>query len=98
MEVQSLGWEYPLEEEMATHSSVLAEEMLWTEEYGGLQSTGHKESDMTEMDSWMTKLQHKPTLEIFPCLVLKKFMWHEYKIVPLLFSCTQENGHQKLTG
>ena len=51
MEVQSLGWEYPLEEETATHSSVLAEEMLWTEEYGGLQSTGHKESDMTEMDS-----------------------------------------------
>ena len=33
---------------MATHFSVLAEEMPWTEEYGGLQSTGRKESDVTE--------------------------------------------------
>ena len=40
--VQSLGWEDPLEEEVATHSSVLAEEMPWTEEYGGPQSMGHK--------------------------------------------------------
>ena len=38
--VQTLGQEYPLEEEMATHSSVLAWEILWTEEPGGLQSTG----------------------------------------------------------
>ena len=30
----------PLEEEMATHSSILARETLWTEERGGLQSTG----------------------------------------------------------
>ena len=36
--VQSLGWEYPLEEEMATHSSTLAWRILWTEEPGGLQS------------------------------------------------------------
>ena len=34
--VQTLGQEYPLEEEMATHSSVLAWEILWTEEPGGL--------------------------------------------------------------
>ena len=38
--VQTLGQEYPLEEEMATHSSVLAWEILWTEEPGGLQSMG----------------------------------------------------------
>ena len=38
--VQSLGWEYPLEEEMATHSSTLAWRILWTEEPGGLQSMG----------------------------------------------------------
>ena len=37
--VQSLGWEGPLEKEMATHSSVLAWEIPWTEEPGGLQST-----------------------------------------------------------
>ena len=35
---QSLGWEYPLEKEMATHSSILAWKILWTEEPGGLQS------------------------------------------------------------
>ena len=38
--VRSLGWEDPLEEEMATHSSILAWKILWTEEPGGLQSMG----------------------------------------------------------
>ena len=36
----SLGWEDPLEEGMATHSSVLAWRIPWTEEDGELQSTG----------------------------------------------------------
>ena len=40
MQVQSLGWEDPLEEEMATHSSILAWRIPWTEEPGGLQSVG----------------------------------------------------------
>ena len=38
--VQSLGWEDPLEKEMAVHSSVLAWRIPWTEEPGGLQSMG----------------------------------------------------------
>ena len=38
--VQSLGKEDPLEKAMATHSSTLAWEVPWTEEPGGLQSTG----------------------------------------------------------
>ena len=37
--VQSLGWEDPLEKEMATHSSTLAWKIPWTEEPGRLQST-----------------------------------------------------------
>ena len=37
--VRSLGWEDPLEKEMATHSSILAWRIPWTEEPGGLQST-----------------------------------------------------------
>ena len=37
--VQSLGWEDPLEKEMTTHSGILAWEILWIEEPGGLQST-----------------------------------------------------------
>ena len=36
--VQSLGWEDPLEEEMATYSNILAGKIPWTEEPGGLQS------------------------------------------------------------
>ena len=38
--VQSLGWEDPLEKEMATHSSILAWKISWREEPGGLQSMG----------------------------------------------------------
>ena len=40
MQVQSQGWEDPLKEGMATHSSVLAWRIPWTEEPGGLQSIG----------------------------------------------------------
>ena len=39
-QVRSLGLEDPLEEEMATHSSILAWEIPWTKEPGGLQSLG----------------------------------------------------------
>ena len=38
--VQSLGWEDPLEKEMATHSNILAGRIPWTEEPGKLQSIG----------------------------------------------------------
>ena len=40
MWVQSLAQEYPLKEEMATHSNILAWRIPWTEETGGLQSMG----------------------------------------------------------
>ena len=46
-QVRFLGQEDPLEKEMAIHSSILAWEIPWTEEPGGLQSTGSQESDMT---------------------------------------------------
>ena len=39
-QVRSLGWEDPLEKEMATHSSTLVWKMPWTEEHGRLQSMG----------------------------------------------------------
>ena len=38
------GWEDPLEKEMATHSSILAWEILWAEESGGVQFTGSQKS------------------------------------------------------
>ena len=40
MQVRSLGWEDPLEEEMATHSNILAWKIPWTEEPDALQSMG----------------------------------------------------------
>ena len=46
--VQSLGWEDPVEKEMATHSSILAWRIPWTEQPGSYSLGGHKESDMTE--------------------------------------------------
>ena len=49
--VQSLGWGDPLDKEMATHSSILAWENPQTEESGGLQPWGHRESDRTEWAS-----------------------------------------------
>ena len=49
MQVQSLGQEDPLEQQMATHSNVVFWKIPWTEEPGGLYSPwGHKELDTTE--------------------------------------------------
>ena len=47
-QVQSLGQEDPLEEEMTTHSNILIWEIPWTEEPGGYSPWGCKESDTTE--------------------------------------------------
>ena len=44
MWVQSLGLEEPLEEDMATHSSILAQTIPWTEEPSGLQSMGSQKT------------------------------------------------------
>ena len=46
--VQSLGWEDPLEEEMAAHSSILAWEIPWTGNLAGYSPWSHKKSDTTE--------------------------------------------------
>ena len=46
--VPSLGREDPMEEEMATHTSILSWRIPWTEEPGGLRSWGRRESDTTE--------------------------------------------------
>ena len=46
-QIQFLGWEDPLEKEMATHSRILAQEIPWTEQPGRLQSMGSQELDMS---------------------------------------------------
>ena len=64
--VWSLGWEDPLEKAMATHSSILAWRISWTEEPGGLQSLELQELDMTEQLtlSTLNDVEH-----LFICLV-----------------------------
>ena len=47
IQVQSPDQEDPMEKKMATHSSILASEIAWTEEPSGLQSMGSQESDTT---------------------------------------------------
>ena len=64
MQVWSLGWEDPLEEEMATHSSILAWSIPWTEEPGGLPTihrvakVGHNWA--TKLTQWVQSYQEKP--------------------------------------
>ena len=63
MQVQSLGREDPLEEEMATQSSILAWEIPQTEEPGRLQSmrsqrVGHGRSELAHMQAHMYKRMH----------------------------------------
>ena len=54
-QVRSLGWEDPLEKEMATHSSVLAWRIPWMEEPGRPQSTGSR--DRTELNIFLVHLE-----------------------------------------
>ena len=62
--VRSLGWEDPLEKEMAIHSSILAWRIPWTEDPGGLESMGSQELDTTEQ-------LHTSTCRFFVCLFSK---------------------------
>ena len=59
--VQSLGWEDPLGKGIATHSSILAWRIPWTEDPGGLQSMGSKRvrytERLTQQQSFMPQLQ-----------------------------------------
>ena len=56
--IKSLGWEDPLEKDMAIHSSIPAWRIQWTEEPGGLQSTGSQELDTTEVTEHGTKYEN----------------------------------------
>ena len=69
MQVPSLGWEDSLEEEMATHSSILAWEIPWIGEPGELQSMGsQKESNPTQ-----TKQQQQHSVDIC-CILCNHFL------------------------
>ena len=72
MWVRSLGWEDPLEEDMETHSSILAWRIPWTEEPGGLQSLGSQRVRHNSVCA--QEGRHKPlwslSREVFPLQTL----------------------------
>ena len=74
LRVPSLGQEYPLEKEMATHSSILAQRIPWTGEPGGLQSKG------------LQRVRHDWVTNTFTCFHLKVypiFLFFFFFLVPL---------------
>ena len=78
-QVQSLGWEDPLEEEMAAHSSILARIIPWTEELSRLQFMG-SESDTTEVTELMHTHTHTHThaciyIYMYMCMI---WLWGAY--------------------
>ena len=88
--VQSLGREDPLEKEMATHSSILAWRIPWTEESGGLQSTGVAKSQTRLSDFISLHYDHcsAPTM-LLPCfpsdVPLPGVLAEQFPLVPLCF-------------
>ena len=65
--VRSLGWEDPLEKEIATHSSILVWKIPWMEEPGGLQSMGLQ----SVRHDWMTKHKHIESMAKGECSYLQ---------------------------
>ena len=87
MWVRSLGWEDPTwRRKMATHSSILAWKISWTEEPGGVQSTGsQKESDMTEHSTHTREdtLYHDCSVQLLSCVRLFATPWTAARQVSL---------------
>ena len=71
MQVCSLGWEDPLEVGMATHSSILAWEIPWTEEPGGLQSVGLQRVG----HDWATKQQQQSPERWWGLIGVGRALW-----------------------
>ena len=90
MKVRSLCWEDPLEEGTATHSSILAWRIPWTEEPGGLPSirlhrVGHDSSDLAYMQVHL--FLKKTNRKDHPCFLTKQKQTHRHRV--------QNYGHQR---
>ena len=70
-QVRSLGWEDPVEKEMATHSSILALGIPWTKEPGRLQSTGSQRVG----HDWVTSLHFTQLLAFIKAYISSKKMF-----------------------
>ena len=69
-QVRSLGWEDPLEKEMANHSSILVWRILWTEEPSGLQWA----TLVGYMGSQRVRHDLKTKLQLTPCMLIEKWI------------------------
>ena len=81
--VQSLGWEDPLEKGMATHSSILALKIPWTEELGrlqskGLQISGHEWVTNTSVCAHTHRHTHNALLAIREMQIKTRMRWVSY--------------------
>ena len=87
--VPSLGWEDPLEKEMATHSSILAWKIPWTEEPGGLQRVEHNRATSLSHTCAHT---HQPiafkNLNGIPFIVLCDLKFSFNNSLSVQFSCS----------
>ena len=95
--IRFLDWEDPLETEMATHSSILAWKIPWTEESGGPQSPwGYKELDMTEqgcthtLPSFMWKTPLSMLISLSPSCLPHR--WPHFPTVLLGGNCLYSSG------
>ena len=87
MQVRSLGWEDPLEEEIATHSNILAWKIPWTEEPGGLQSIGLESWTQTERLS-----THTPICLFSVSIPLLGRQLHESKALSICIHSAQSSA------
>ena len=86
--VRSMSWEDPLKEGMAAHSSILAWEIPWTEEPGGLRSVGlqgvgHAWAQHVAGGKWLPSREGEKQKEVEDCFFLNllcRTIWNKYKI------------------
>ena len=84
-QIRSLGWEYPLEKEMETHSSILAWKIPWTEGYS---PQSHKELDTTEHTHMHVHMGSPASASVSPtCWVMS----HVYQASEGLLSPTRKS-------
>ena len=79
--VQSLGWEDPLEEGMATSCSILPRESPWTEKSGGLQSMGQSRTQLSDPAQPFLRhlLSNRPRVCLNSCMNLRGHNVTTYK-------------------
>jgi len=95
IQVLFLGQEDCLEEEMATHSSIFARKIPWTEEPGRLQSTGSQwvrrdwaTEHTPSMDEWINKVWYIYTMEYYSPLKRKEILSHDMTWMNFELSCS----------